>query len=131
VPAIVLTLIIPIGLLLTGLQLVSSSYKSWVMQTHYVYYFTRALFALAIIAIIILIMEYIEKESTKVHSLLCSALGYLGGITLEIYLLHQSYMIIFGYPYHIALYLLVAAILPLITACIWNTLRQKMNERRN
>ena len=81
------------------------------------YYPVRALLAISITATVIVVMEFMENRSPKMNAAAVNILGWFGGLTLELYLLHQSYMILFGSPYRPAGYFSAAFLLPSVTAC--------------
>lgn len=114
-----------VGFISTGFQLLSSTYKHWIKNTHYAYYCTRGLFAIAIILVIIATMEYLEKKSGKLYTLITNVLCFLGGITLEIYLLHTHSLKLFDYPYKLGMHLVCAVIIPIVLASVWEIIRRK------
>ena len=79
------------------------------------YYPVRAVLGLSVISFVIIIMELAEKKWKWFYTIIMVVFGWLGQYTLELYLLHQSYMIVFNYPYSFATYVVVAFILPIIT----------------
>ena len=119
-----------VGLSLIGLQFLLNSYSFWVQHVHYAYYFNRGLFAISIIILIIMVMEFFEQKVKKIGDLLTKAFSFLGGVTLEIYLLHQSSMILFNYPPNIFQYLMCASVLPISGACVWNVIRTNFAQKR-
>lgn len=82
----------------------------------YFYYPGRAALAVSIMITVIGLFELIEKCVPLLQRTLIKVLGWFGGITLELYLLHQSYMILLEYPYKLTTYPIAAFILPTITA---------------
>ena len=97
----------------------------------YLYYPIRGALAISIIATVILIMETLEKKAPGAYGVPVKVLGWLGGLTYELYLLHQSYMILFDFPYKFPAYFTVAFALPTITAAgIWWA-RNAWNQRNN
>ena len=97
---------------------------------HYLHYPIRGALAISIIAVVILLMELLEKNVPKLHAGLNKALGWYGGLTYELYLLHQSYLILFEYPYQPLSYFLVAVLLPTITAAGIYWVREALKKRR-
>jgi peptidoglycan/LPS O-acetylase OafA/YrhL len=92
----------------------------------YLYYPVRAMLAISIMATVIIVMEIAEKKTPGINSGVVKLLVWFGGLTLELYLLHQSYMILFEYPYKITTYPIVAFLLPTITACVIYIVRKKL-----
>ena len=82
----------------------------------YFYYPVRALLAISIVTSTILIMEFSGKRLPKAQKAINAVLGWFGGLTLEMYLLHQSYLILFEYPYNVIPYIATAFLLPVATA---------------
>lgn len=78
----------------------------------YLYYPIRGLLALSIIASLILVMELFERKIPKTTSMLNEILSWFGHFTLELYLLHQSFLILFEYPCKLSSYIVTAFILP-------------------
>ena len=62
--------------------------------------------------------------------LLVFVVGWFGGLTLELYLLHQSYMILFEYPYQLLHYVAVAFVLPTVTALMIWLCRKGIKQRK-
>lgn len=81
----------------------------------YFYYPVRAMLAISIMATVFLMMEIMERKISGIYSGVQILLTWFGGLTLELYLLHQSYMILFEFPYKITTYLIAAFVLPMIT----------------
>ena len=84
--------------------------------SEFFYYPVRALLAISIISTVIILMEIIETK--RVGRFFSQILGWFGGLTIELYLLHQSYMILLNYPYRLFLYFIVAFALPSLTAAL-------------
>jgi hypothetical protein len=74
---------------------------------------------------VIVVMELLEHTIPRVNSRFCTLLGWFGGLSLELYLLHQSYMILMEFPYKLPLYIIAAFALPTITALVIYIVRQK------
>ena len=89
------------------------------------YYPMRAFLSLSIIVTVILILEWLKGELKRVYNALIVVFSWFGSVTLELYLLHQSYMILFDYPYKALYYCLVAFGLPTITAASITLYRKK------
>ena len=94
----------------------------------YVYYPVRAALAVSIICTVILIFEIIEGISSKLHIALVRVFGWFGGLTLEMYLFHQSYMILMEYPYKLLTYPLAAFVFPVSSAAIIFAIRLVMKK---
>ncbi len=84
----------------------------------YLNYPVRALLAFSIIATVILVMEFLKEKQPGLHRVTATVLTWFGGLTLELYLFHQSYMILFDYPYRLGAYVAVAFLLPAVSAAI-------------
>lgn len=125
-----LACLITLGFAASAMLYLSDSYHHWISNTHYMYYLTRGLLAQAVMGTGILIMEALEKRKSEAYMGLSKTLSYLGGITLEIYLFHQSYLLILDFPYSAGGYLLAAVVLPLISAVVLNTVRGKIEKDR-
>ena len=83
-------------------------------------YPSRSAFAISIITAVILIMEFLEITVPRLHSFLVRLFGWYGGLTYELYLLHQSYRLLLDFPYKPFGYFMSAFALPTITAIgIW------------
>ena len=67
-------------------------------------------------ATVIVVMEIAEKKMSGLFNSVMKILTWFGGLTLELYLLHQSYMILLEFPYKITTYPITAFLLPTITA---------------
>lgn len=80
------------------------------------HYPIRGALSISIMATIIFVMEVFESKLPRMYSGISSVFVWIGGLTYELYLLHQSYLILFEFPYRPPAYLLVAIILPTITA---------------
>lgn len=97
----------------------------------YLYYPIRGLLALSIITFTICAMKLLDKKLPKFASFIEKFIGWFGGLTLELYLLHQSYLILFEYPYKLSIYPLVAFLLPVITAFLFYFIKQKIKKGEN
>lgn len=82
------------------------------------YYPVRGLLAISIISTEILSFELLEKVVPRMSGSWIKLLSWFGGLTLELYLLHQSFMILFDFPYKPAIYLLAAFLLPVLSATL-------------
>lgn len=125
---IVLTVIIISGLVFTGGQYAVRPFKTWVANTHYMYYLSRALFGLSLIALITIISSKLEG-CNKIFSSVMSAFVFLGAITYEIYLFHQSYLILFEFPPGPIGYFCTAVLLPVCSAMILSWIRKHRAEK--
>lgn len=96
----------------------------------YLHYPIRGALAVSIIAAVIIIMETLEKRTPRLSAVISKAFVWLGGLTYELYLLHQSCLILFEYPYKPFSYFLVAFVLPLIAAAGIFLVRKRMKTRR-
>lgn len=98
----------------------------------YLYYPVRAMLAISIIITIIILIEIIEKRANSFYNVIKEMLDWFGGLTLELYLLHQSYLILFESPYKLTTYPIVAFVLPTLTAGVIYLVREKrkLQERR-
>ena len=92
------------------------------------YYPGRAVLAISIISTIILFLCHIEDKQ-KMYSFIMGLFGWFGGLTLELYLLHQSYMILMEYPYRLITYAIAAFVLPTITAAMIYIIKRSMRKR--
>lgn len=108
----------------TVLMYGSQTVSSWIDNTHYVYYFNRMLLGLWMCFTIIFVLEGLSKICPAFCRTIRAVFVFLGGITLEVYLLHQSYMIVFDYPSGGG-YALAAIILPIATASLIYLIRWK------
>lgn len=109
-----LYLLIIMGFVLAGLQLISDGFQAWVSNTHFMYYCIRGLFGLGLTALLIIVLENWSNMPIKITKVF----AYLGGITYEIYLFHQSYMILLESPASFGGYLFVAVFLPILSGVI-------------
>lgn len=82
----------------------------------YMYYPVRGLLGISIMATIILVLEALKNKTPGLCRAAAAVLGWFGGLTLELYLLHQSFLILFEYPDRFVLYCLTAFILPTLAA---------------
>ena len=89
------------------------------------YYPVRALLSLAIIITVIAFFEFFKSKMETFHGILVMVFSWFGSVTLELYLLHQSYMILFDFPYKAFYYCIVAFCLPTITAALITIYRKK------
>ncbi|MDO4413634.1 MAG: acyltransferase [Erysipelotrichaceae bacterium] len=104
-----------IGLIFTAVQMLSDPFQSWVSHTPYMYYLSRGLFAVSLMIVFILILE---KLSGDTLSILQGGFTLLGTATYEIYLFHQSYMILLNFPPYLPGYILAAVIMPVFSGII-------------
>ena len=95
------------------------------------YYPVRALLGLSVIATLILIMELLNRRIPRMARMLSEGMRWLGGLTLECYLFHQSYLILFAFPYRPAQYVLVAFVLPTVSAALLYLLRKCLRKGRH
>ena len=84
------------------------------------YYAIRAFLGISIITTAIVFLETVKGRVPVFFKWITSILSWFGGLTLEIYLLHQSYGIVFNYPYKIPVYIAVTVVLPTVTAGLIN-----------
>jgi peptidoglycan/LPS O-acetylase OafA/YrhL len=96
----------------------------------YFYYPGRAALAVSIMITVIGLLEMFEKYIPCLQRTLIKVLGWFGGITLELYLLHQSYMILLEYPYKLTTYPIAAFILPTLTAAAIDVVRMIRRKRK-
>ena len=89
------------------------------------YYPVRALLSLAIIITVIAFFEFFKSKMETFHGILVMVFSWFGSVTLELYLLHQSYMILFDFPYKALYYCIVAFGLPTITAVLITIYRKE------
>lgn len=89
------------------------------------YYPVRAFLSLSIIITVIAFFELLKSRMGKLHSMLVMVFSWFGSVTLELYLLHQSYMILFDFPYKALCYCIVAFGLPTTTAVLITIYRKK------
>ena len=122
-PLVLLGVIVS-GFTASAMLYCSIVYSNWIERTFYMYYLTRGMLALAVLGTGILIMESLEKYANRLYSVLFRSLSFLGRITLEIYLFHQSYMLIFDFPYSPLGYLAAGVVLPLFFSVALNAVRK-------
>ncbi len=122
--------VIIVGFTASALIYLSGSYKTWINHTHFLYYLTRGLLSLAVIGTGVLVMETLEKRFQPIYTFLFKCLTFLGGVTLELYLFHQSYAILFDYPYTRIGYLTTMVFLPLLSACLLDWARKRLKNKR-
>lgn len=113
------------GLLFTAMQLISDSFQTWVSHTPYMYYLSRGLFALALMAVFILLLE---KTGDHRFVKLKNWFKFLGTVTYEIYLFHQSYMILLNSPPHLPGYMIAAVILPVSSSILLKYITDKTKQ---
>ena len=118
-----------IGFAVTIFQYIIKPYGSFVSNTHFAYYLCRGLFAIAIMITICLFLEALHLWSDKLYGFIIVVFSYIGGITLEIYLLHQSFLILLGYPGVLYKYFFAAVVLPISTAIIWQKISLIINKK--
>ena len=92
----------------------------------YLYYPVRGLLGISIMALVIILMELIENRLPALYTIGITVFGWFGGLTLELYLLHQSYMVLFEFPYKVTTYPFAAFILPTFTAGLIDICRKTM-----
>lgn len=90
------------------------------------YYPMRAFLSLSIIVTAIFIFEWLESKMKTVYGMLIVICSWFGSVTLELYLLHQSYMILFDFPYKALYYCIVAFCLPTVTAALITIIKKKV-----
>ena len=96
----------------------------------YLYYPIRGALAISVMSFLIVFMEAMEKNAPRVCIIIMNGLAWFGGLTYELYLLHQSFMILFEFPYHLPRYCLVAFVLPTITAAGLFLIRKALKKRQ-
>lgn len=117
---------IAIILLLAGYALFASLKIPFLKPvSDYLYYPVRAMLGISIMTTVIVLAEVIEKRTKGLFNGIEKMLGWFGGLTLELYLLHQRYMILFEYPYKLTTYSIVAFVLPTMIAGIIYLVRKK------
>ena len=94
----------------------------------YFYYPGRAALAVSIMITVIGALEFLEKHFEGLQIILMKILEWFGGLTLELYLLHQSYLILLEYPYKMTTYPIAAFALPTITAAVIYAFRKIRRE---
>ena len=94
----------------------------------YFYYPGRAALAVSIMITVIGVLEFLEEHFKGLQIILMKILEWFGGLTLELYLLHQSYLILLEYPYKVTTYPIAAFVLPTITAVVIYVFRKKRRE---
>ena len=87
-------------------------------KIHHYYYLSRGLLALSIILLLTIMLEQMPTGSISVGSIILQGIKWMGESTLEIYLFHQSYMILLGFPPQLLGYLAAAVLFPLVSAAI-------------
>ena len=92
----------------------------------YLYYPVRGFLAVSLMITVIILMEYSKYKYPTINESLETILKWFGSFTLELYLLHQSYMILFESPYKPIMYLFVAFILPVITVWILQMIKWRL-----
>lgn len=91
----------------------------------YLYYPVRGMLAVSIMASVILVMELLERKLPKVDKLLFAVLSWFGALTLELYLFHQSSLILLDYPCSLPSYTAAAFLLPTAAAAVLYLIRKK------
>lgn len=115
------------GFGLSGACMAFTRVRAFIKGVHYGLYFYRSWFALAVIIALIAFFEYTEKSSHDFNVFL-NVIGCLGGITLELYLFHQSYWLLFNKPYTVLGYFGGIVILPIISAFVYKWLKTTIKE---
>ena len=92
----------------------------------YAHYPIRGLLGLSIITATILILEFLEQKTPKLSQRIVGLLGWFGTVSLELYLLHQSALILTGYPYSLLWYPVAAFLLPVAAAFVIDFSRKKI-----
>ena len=114
-----------IGYLLIILQKIGK--LSFIPSVIY-YYPVRAFFGLSIIITLISMFKFSEKHFAEISRLLIKVLNWLGGLTLECYLFHQSFMILLEFPYRPLAYCFAACVLPILTSALLDMFRRKQRK---
>lgn len=123
-----LIVIISVGAVISTILMYGSNIVSaWIYNTHYAYYFNRMLLGLWMCFSIIFTLKVLKELCFAFWKVVYSIFAYLGGITLEIYLLHQSYLIIFDFSFE--WYVLVAVMLPIATASLIHLVEKRYEKR--
>ncbi len=91
----------------------------------YLYYPVRACLGVSLVITAIAVLEFLSKKAPSLQSRILQVLEWFGGLTLELYLLHQSYLILLDYPAGLFSYCFAAFILPTLTAAIIFLVRKK------
>lgn len=101
--------------------------SAWRWNLHYP---IRAALSVSVVASVILIMELLEKRAPRISRSCACVLAWFGGLTYELYLLHQSYMIVLDSPGTLGGYVLAGFVLPAITSAgiYWG--RKALKKRR-
>lgn len=84
----------------------------------YLSYYSKSLLGIVAVIVLCLILEQIENRCEGLWQKIRWISGYLGSATLEIYILHSLIKNLSGYPSDFGLYIVFAAILPLITGIV-------------
>ncbi len=93
------------------------------------YYPVRGLLGLSLISFMVLVMEVLSRTALRLYSALLAVLTWFGGLTLELYLLHQSWMLLLGSPCQLLTYVGGAFLLPTVSAAlIWMVRRYRKKE---
>lgn len=114
----------------TLLYYASGSFYAWVSGVHFAYYFLRAILGLWMCFTIIFILEKLAIYWSFGQKCLLNIFSFLGKITLEIYLFHQSYLIVFDYPCSLSGYLFAAVILPILSSSLVYMIKNKLELSR-
>lgn len=112
--AVALLIILGFAVFLVFTKKVPQPYSKWL------YYPVRGLFGISIIGAVILVMEIVSRTASRFYTVLFSALSWFGGLTLELYLLHQSWLILLDYPYRFTSYVGAAFLLPTAVAALFS-----------
>ena len=128
-PRPVFIALITVGFVASAMLYLCRPYKRWINHTHFMYYLSRGLLSLAIMGTCIVIMDWLEEHHRGWYEFLLRFLQFFGGITLEIYLFHQSYLLLFDYPCSLGGYLLAAVILPVFSAIVLFWILKRVSDK--
>ena len=101
--------------------------RSWISFLHYP---IRGALAVSLVTTVVLGMHALEEVVPTVQGAIAAVLGWFGGLTYELYLLHQSYRIVLNYPGDYLGYFVSAFLLPTITAAGIYWIRKALKKRR-
>ncbi len=104
------------------------TFISWVRFNKSRYWYILAIMVFYLV--FPLVYRIVNNKRFNALWLLVFVVGWFGGLTLELYLLHQSYMILFEYPYQLLHYVAVAFVLPTVTALMIWLCRKGIKQRK-
>ncbi len=106
--------------------------KRWIPKAYnmQLYYPIRGALGTSIMIAVIAFMEGMHQLFPRIYSALYSVLAWVGGLTLELYLLHQSYLILFEFPCSVGSYLAAAVLMPIVSASVYYSVKLWIKRQR-